>query len=99
MDLIPNASQNFSAGGRLWKKNVGNSDAITYLSLKNLKRTENDRNTTHTVTTGDKIDTPWHTDDLHRIRRAQQGDTEAFGPLVDKYHPKIYTHIYKIYHQ
>ena len=35
-----------------------------------------------------------HTDDLHNIHRAQQGETEAFGRLVDKYHPRLYHHIH-----
>lgn len=28
------------------------------------------------------------------IDRTQQGDTEAFGPLVEKYQPRVYTHIH-----
>lgn len=29
------------------------------------------------------------------IRRTRQGDTEAFTPLVEKYHPRLYTHIHR----
>ena len=29
----------------------------------------------------------------HLITLTQSGDTEAFSPLVEKYHPRIYTHI------
>ena len=35
-----------------------------------------------------------HFDERHFIERIQHGDTEAFNPLVQKYHPKIYTHIF-----
>ena len=31
-----------------------------------------------------------------RIARTQQGDADAFGPLVLKYQPRIYTHIHKV---
>jgi len=34
-------------------------------------------------------------DDLHLITRTQLGDPEAFGPLVVKYQPRIYTHLHK----
>ena len=34
-------------------------------------------------------------DEAHLITRTQQGDPEAFTPLVRKYHPKLYTHIYR----
>ena len=34
-------------------------------------------------------------DEKHLIERTQQGDTEAFTPLVVKYHHRIYTHIHK----
>ena len=33
-------------------------------------------------------------DETHLIKRTQQGDSEAFGPLVVKYHDRLYTHIY-----
>ena len=33
-------------------------------------------------------------DERYFIERIQHGDTEAFNPLVQKYHPKIYTHIF-----
>lgn len=32
-------------------------------------------------------------DEEHLITRPQLGDSEAFNPLVKKYHPKIYNHI------
>ena len=32
-------------------------------------------------------------DEKHFIERTQYGDTDAFNSLVQKYHPKIYTHI------
>lgn len=32
-------------------------------------------------------------DDLHLIVCTQHGDSEAFNPIVVKYHPKIYAHI------
>ncbi len=32
-------------------------------------------------------------DEYTLIERIQHGNTEAFNPLVQKYHPKIYTHI------
>ena len=35
----------------------------------------------------------YHFNEKHFIERTQQDDTEAFNPLVRKYHPKIYTHI------
>ena len=33
-------------------------------------------------------------DDKHLITHTQGGDPEAFGPLVAKYHARLYTHIY-----
>ena len=33
-------------------------------------------------------------DDKHLITHTQSGDPEAFGPLVVKYHDRLYTHIY-----
>ena len=33
-------------------------------------------------------------DESHLIDHTQHGDTDAFGPLVRKYHPRIYTHIH-----
>jgi len=33
-------------------------------------------------------------DEKHLIQRTQQGDTEAFSPLVSKYQPRLYTHIH-----
>ena len=33
-------------------------------------------------------------DEKHFIERTQYGDTDAFNSLVQKYHPKIYTHIF-----
>ena len=33
-------------------------------------------------------------DEYTLIERIQHGDTEAFNPLVQKYHSKIYTHIF-----
>ena len=35
----------------------------------------------------------YHFNEKHFIERTQQDDTEAFNPLGQKYHPKIYTHI------
>ena len=32
-------------------------------------------------------------DEIRLIRRTQQGDTEAFSPLVAKYHPRVHAHI------
>ena len=32
-------------------------------------------------------------DEQELITRTQHGDTEAFNPLVSKYHPRVYTHI------
>ena len=34
-----------------------------------------------------------HTEDLHHIRRCQQGDTEAFSPHVLKYRTLVYNQI------
>ena len=34
-----------------------------------------------------------HFDEKHLITRTQLGDSEAFNPLVRKYHPKVYNHI------
>lgn len=34
-----------------------------------------------------------HTDEKDLITRTQHGDTEAFNPLVRKYHPQVYHHI------
>jgi len=34
-------------------------------------------------------------DEKHLIRRTQQGETEAFSPIVAKYHPRLYTHIHR----
>ena len=34
-------------------------------------------------------------DEADFIRRTQEGDAEAFTPLVRKYHPKIYTYIHR----
>lgn len=33
-------------------------------------------------------------DEKHCIERSQAGDTDAFSPLVDQYHARIYTHIH-----
>ena len=33
-------------------------------------------------------------DEKHLITRTQQGHPEAFNPLVEKYHPRLYTHIH-----
>ncbi len=35
------------------------------------------------------------TDEKQQIARAQEGDTEAFSPLVGKYHTRLYRHIQK----
>ena len=35
------------------------------------------------------------TDEKQRIARVQQGETEAFSPLVRKYHARLYRHIQK----
>ncbi len=32
-------------------------------------------------------------DEKHHITRTQQGDIEAFAPLVSKYHPRLFNHI------
>jgi len=34
------------------------------------------------------------TEEHARIQRTQNGDTEAFSPLVSKYQPRLYTHIH-----
>ena len=34
-------------------------------------------------------------DEKHCITRTQQGDTEAFAPLVGKYHTRVHNHIYR----
>ena len=39
-----------------------------------------------------------HTDEKHLIHRFQQGDTEAFNPLVVKYQHRIYSLIYRQVH-
>ena len=33
------------------------------------------------------------TTEIALIERTQWGETEAFSPLVRKYHPRLYTHI------
>lgn len=34
-------------------------------------------------------------DETHCITRTQAGDTEAFAPLVSKYHTRVHNHIYR----
>ena len=37
----------------------------------------------------------FESDEKHLIHRTQHGDTEAFGPIVTKYHTRLYRHIHK----